>query len=444
MSIATPGLAPLARSVLALASGPAGAYGEAVLQPRDLDLSLSAAGADLAERLRAFLAEEVLPRAAELALEMDALAGSEPFPPLMADLREQARQAGLWNLFLAQRAHGGGLSHVDYGHLCELMGHDEWAPMVFNCHFPDTGNMEVLLEKGDPAQRARWLDPLLNGAARSCFALTEPDVASSDPTGIQTVARRDGDGWAIEGRKWFVSGAVGASLCILMVRTAEQGDRHRRLSVLLVPMDAPGVEMVRRVPVFGHATGPGHGELRFDRCRVGSDALLGEVGDGFQIAQDRLGPGRIHHCMRQIGAAERALHLATSRARERSHGEGTLADTQLVRLHLAEARIALDAGRLLVLRAARTIDLHGKRAAYRDISIAKVHVARMIQDVVDRAIQVHGALGMSDDSPLPRMWVVGRALRIGDGADEVHLLAVAKHELRANERGSAPPPANAG
>jgi acyl-CoA dehydrogenase len=434
----------LASSVLALASGSVGAYGEAVLQPRDLDLSLSAAGADLAERLHAFLAERVLPRAAELALEMDALAGPEPFPPLMSDLREQARQAGLWNLFLAQRAHGGGLSHVDYGHLCELMGQDEWAPMVFNCQFPDTGNMEVLLEKGDPAQRARWLDPLLDGAARSCFALTEPDVASSDPTGIQTAARRDGDGWVIEGRKWFVSGAVGASLCVLMARTAEQGDRHRRLSVLLVPMDAPGVEMVRRVPVFGHATGPGHGELRFDRCRVGSDSLLGEVGDGFQIAQDRLGPGRIHHCMRQIGAAERALHLATSRARERSHGEGTLADTQLVRLHLAEARIALDAGRLLVLRAARTIDLHGKRAAYRDISIAKVHVARMIQDVVDRAIQVHGALGMSDDSPLPRMWVVGRALRIGDGADEVHLLTVAKHELRASERGSAAPAASAG
>jgi acyl-CoA dehydrogenase len=415
-----------------------------VLQPSDLDLSLSAVGAYLAERLRAFLAERVLPRAAELALEMDALVGPEPFPPLMADLREQARQAGLWNLFLAQRAHGGGLSHVDYGHLCELMGQDEWAPMVFNCQFPDTGNMEVLLEKGDPAQRARWLDPLLNGAARSCFALTEPDVASSDPTAIQTVARRDGDGWAIEGRKWFVSGAVGASLCILMARTAEQGDRHRRLSVLLVPMNAPGVEIVRRVSVFGHATGPGHGELRFDGCRVSSDALLGELGDGFQIAQDRLGPGRIHHCMRQIGAAERALHLATSRARERPHGEGTLADTQLVRVHLAEARIALDAGRLLVLRAARTIDLHGKRAAYRDISIAKVHVARMIQDVVDRAIQVHGALGMSDDSPLPRMWVVGRALRIGDGADEVHLLTVAKHELRANERGSAAPPANAG
>jgi acyl-CoA dehydrogenase len=408
-----------------------------VLQPCDLDLSLSAAGDELAKRLRAFLAEEVLPRSAELAAEMDRLAGPEPFPALMADLRAKARRAGLWNLFLAQRAHGGGLSHVDYGHLCELMGHDELAPMVFNCHFPDTGNMEILLERASPAQRERWLDPLLDGAARSCFALTEPEVASSDPTGIRTVARRDGDGWEIEGRKWFASGAVGASLCVLMVRTQEQGDRHRRLSVLLVPMDAPGLRLVRSVPVFGHAGGPGHGELLFDRCTVGPEALLGEVGDGFQIAQDRLGPGRIHHCMRQIGAAERALRLAADRARSRPHGDGTLADTQLVRLHLAEARISLDAGRLLVLRAARTIDLHGKRAAHRDISIAKVQVARMIQDVVDRAIQVHGALGMSDDSPLPRMWMVGRALRIGDGADEVHLLSVAKQELRAAERESA-------
>lgn len=414
-----------------------------MLRPGDLDLSLSAAGEELAERLRAFLAEEVLPRSAELAAEMDLLEGPEPFPALMADLRAKARRAGLWNLFLAQRAHGGGLSHVDYGHLCELMGRDELAPMVFNCHFPDTGNMEILLERGSPAQQARWLAPLLDGAARSCFALTEPEVASSDPTGIRTVARRDGDAWEIEGHKWFVSGAVGASLCVVMARTQEDGDRHRRLSALLVPMDAPGVEIVRRVPVFGHASGPGHGELRFDRCRVGSDALLGDVGDGFQIAQERLGPGRIHHCMRQIGAAERALHLAADRARERPHGDGTLADTQLVRLHLAEARIALDAGRLLVLRAARTIDLHGKRAAHRDISIAKVHVARMIQDVVDRAIQVHGALGMSDDSPLPRMWVVGRALRIGDGADEVHLLTVAKHELRAGERESTARPARA-
>lgn len=403
-----------------------------MLDPTDLDLSLSDAGARVAERLRAFLDAEVLPRSGELSAQMDSPAGPEPYPPLMRELRARAREQGLWNLFLAQRAHGGELSHVDYGHLCELMGHDGWAPAVFNCNFPDTGNMEILLERADEEQRARWLRPLLDGGIRSCFALTEPEVASSDPTGIETVARRDGDGWVIDGHKWFASGAVGAALCVAMVRTGDDGgERHRRLSVLLVPMDAEGLEVVRSVPVFGHAAGPGHGELRFDGCRVGHDALLGEVGEGFAIAQDRLGPGRIHHCMRQIGAAERALRLAAERALTRPHREGVLADTQLVRAHLAESRIALDAGRLLVLRAARAIDLHGKRAAYRDISIAKVQVARMIQDVVDRAIQVHGALGMADDSPLGRMWVVARALRIGDGADEVHLLTIAKHELAA-------------
>jgi len=403
----------------------------APLEPTDLDLSLSPAGARVAERLGTFLAKEVLPRSRELAVAMDSVTGPEPFPPLMRQLRASAREQGLWNLFLAQRAHGGELSNVDYGHLCELMGHDEWAPAVFNCQFPDTGNMEILLERGDEAQRARWLAPLLDGESRSCFALTEPEVASSDPTGIRTVARRDDDGWVIDGHKWFASGAVGASLCIAMVRTDDGPERHRRLSALLVPMDADGLEIVRSVPVFGHTAGPGHGELRFSECRVGHDALLGEVGEGFAIAQDRLGPGRIHHCMRQIGAAERALRLAAGRALTRTHRDGVLADTQLVRAHLAESRIALDAGRLLVLRAARTIDVHGKRAAYRDISIAKVHVARMIQDVVDRAIQVHGALGLADDSPLGRMWVVARALRIGDGADEVHLLTIAKHELAA-------------
>ena len=406
-------------------------YGADMLQPADLDLSLSDEGAGIAREVQAFLDAEVLPRSEELRDAMDSVDGPEAFPELMKQLRARARDRGLWNLFLAQSAHGGRLSHVDYGHICELMGHDEWAPSVFNCNFPDTGNMEILAEHGDATQRKRWLEPLLDGETRSCFALTEPEVASSDPTAISTLARREGDEWVINGHKWFATGAVGASVCVTMVRTADDGDPHRRLSVLLVPMDAEGLELVRRVPVFGHTAGPGHCELKFNDCRVGPEALLGEVGDGFAIAQDRLGPGRIHHCMRQIGAAERALELAARRALARPHRDGSLADTQLVRAHLAESRVALDAGRLLVLRAARTIDLYGKRAAYRDISIAKLQVARMIQDVIDRAIQVHGALGMSDDSPLGRMWVIGRALRIGDGADEVHLLTVAQHELAA-------------
>ncbi|WP_241004258.1 acyl-CoA dehydrogenase family protein [Conexibacter sp. SYSU D00693] len=404
------------------------------MDPADLDLSLSDRGRALYGRLRAFLDEHVHPVGDELTAQMDALDGPEPFPPLMAQLRAMAREAGLWNLFLADPEHGAGLSNVDYGHLCELLGHHEWAPMVCNCQFPDTGNMEILLQHGDEAQRARWLAPLLGGETRSCFALTEPDVSSSDPTGIETRARRDGDGWVLDGRKWFISGAIGAEVCILMASTDPGGPRHERLTVFLVPMDAPGLEVVRRVPLFGHAGGPGHAELRLEGCRVGDDAVLGEVGQGFQIAQDRLGPGRIHHCMRQVGAAEHALALATDRAATRPHLDGVLADTQLVREHLAEARVELDAARLLVLRAARAIDLHGKRAAYRHISIAKLHTARMVQDVVDRAIQVHGALGMSDDTPLARMWVVARALRLGDGADEVHVLTIAKHELRDRER----------
>jgi len=264
----------------------------APLEPTDLDLSLSPAGARVAERLGTFLAKEVLPRSRELAVAMDSVTGPEPFPPLMRQLRASAREQGLWNLFLAQRAHGGELSNVDYGHLCELMGHDEWAPAVFNCQFPDTGNMEILLERGDEAQRARWLAPLLDGESRSCFALTEPEVASSDPTGIRTVARRDDDGWVIDGHKWFASGAVGACCA-----SRWSGPTTARSATA-----ASAPCWCRWMPTAwrscaasrssGTSAGPGHGELRFSECRVGHDALLGEVGEGFAIAQDRLGPGR--------------------------------------------------------------------------------------------------------------------------------------------------------
>lgn len=395
-----------------------------------LDLSLSARGAELLGPLSAFLDEHVWPVEAELDGQMEALDGPEPFPPLMTELRKRARSEGLWNLFLANPAAGTGLSAVDYGHLCELLGRNLWAPMVVNCNFPDTGNMEILHVHATPEQRTRWLEPLLNGSIRSCFAMTEPDVASSDPTGIRTTARRDGDDWVIDGHKWFISNAVGAQLCIVMACTDPDADPHLRGSLLLVPMDTPGLEVVRRVPVFGHVGGPGHAELRFTGCRVPADAVLGDVGWGFLLAQGRLGPGRIHHCMRAIGLAERALELAVDRAGTRPHQGGVLAKAQLVRQMIAQSRIDIDAARLLVLRAAHTIDLHGKQAAYRDISIAKVHAARMAQDVVDRSMQIHGALGLSDDVPLTRFWAMARALRIGDGADEVHLLTIAKHELR--------------
>ncbi|MEC3919372.1 acyl-CoA dehydrogenase family protein [Nocardia sp. CDC160] len=395
-----------------------------------LDLSLSPRGIEIRERLAAFLDEVFYPVEAELDAEMDALDGPEPFGPLMIAVRKQAREAGLWNLFLADESLGHGLSNVDYGHVCELLGRSMWAPMVANCHFPDTGNMEILHQYATPEQRERWLRPLFDGEIRSCFALTEPDVASSDPTGITTSAVRDGDDWIINGHKWFISNAVGAQLCILMARTDPDAEPHLRGTMFLVPMDSPGLEIVRRVPVFGHAGGPGHAELRFHDVRVGADAVLAQPGAGFLLAQDRLGPGRIHHCMRSIGWAERAQEYAIDRAATRPHRDGVLAQSQLVREMLARNRIDIDAARLLVLRAAHAIDTLGKHKAYREISIAKAHAAQVTQDVVDRAIQIHGALGLSDDVPLTRFWAMSRALRIGDGADEVHLMTIAKHELR--------------
>lgn len=395
-----------------------------------LDLSLSARGEQLREQLSTFLDEHFHPVETELDAEMDALDGPEPFGPLMSQLRKKAREARLWNLFLADDARGHGLSNVDYGHLCELLGRSMWAPMVTNCHFPDTGNMEILHQYATPAQRTRWLEPLFDGAIRSCFALTEPEVTGSDPTGIRTRAERDGDDWIINGHKWFISNAVGAQLCIVMACSDPDADPHLRGTMFLVPMDAPGLEIVRRIPIFGHAGGPGHAELRFHDVRVPAEAVLAHPGSGFVLAQDRLGPGRIHHCMRAIGWAERAQELAIDRAAARPHQGATLSRSQLIREMLGQNRIDIDTARLLVLRAAHAIDTVGKHRAYREISIAKVHAARVTQDVVDRAMQIHGALGLSDDVPLTRFWAMSRALRIGDGADEVHLMTIAKHELR--------------
>ncbi|WP_067537709.1 acyl-CoA dehydrogenase family protein [Nocardia crassostreae] len=394
------------------------------------DLSLSPRGIEIRASLAAFLEEVFYPVEAELDAEMDALDGPEPFGPLMIALHKQAREAGLWNLFLADESLGHGLSNVDYGQVCELLGRSMWAPMVTNCHFPDTGNMEIMHQYATPEQRERWLRPLFDGEIRSCFALTEPDVASSDPTGITTTAVRSGDEWIINGRKWFISNAVGAQLCILMACTDPGAEPHLRGTMFLLPMDTPGLDIVRRVPIFGHAGGPGHAELRLENVRVGADAVLAHPGSGFLLAQERLGPGRIHHCMRSIGWAERAQEYAVDRAAIRPHRDGMLAQSQLVREMLARNRIDIDAARLLVLRAAHAIDTIGKHRAYREISTAKAHAARVTQEVVDRAIQIHGALGLSDDVPLTRFWAMSRALRIGDGADEVHLMTIAKHELR--------------
>ena len=386
---------------------------------------------ELRARVGAFVEREVVPIESELTRALDdEVAAGVPYPEALEELRARARQEGLWNLFLADREHGAGLGHSEYAPLCELMGRSPVAPMAFNCAAPDTGNVEILLEQGSTEQRERWLEPLLAGTIRSCFSMTEPGTAGSDPTGLSTRARLDGDQWVIDGHKWFTTGALGAAVVIVMAVTDPDAAPHRRASMILVPIETAGLELVRPLAVMGHAAGPGHWEIRYEDCRVPASSLLGERGAGFQVAQDRLGPGRMHHCMRAVGGAERALELMCRRANSREAFGGPLADKQFVQDFVARSRIELEAARLMVRHAARKMDVEGKRAARNEISMAKVIAANVHQDVLDRAIQVHGALGVSDDSPLALMWREGRWLRLVDGADEVHKMAIARRELR--------------
>ncbi len=326
--------------------------------------------------------------------------------------------------------YGAGLANWEYGLLCEEMGRSPAvAPMAFNCSAPDTGNMEILAEHGTEAQRQQWLGPLLDGEIRSCFSMTEPEVSGSDPTTLQTRAELDGDEWVIDGHKWFTSGAVGASVAIVMCVTDPDAHPYARASMILVPTDNPGFDLVRPVSVMGHAGGPGHCEIRYEGCRVPASSLLGERGAGFVIAQDRLGPGRIHHCMRAIGTAERAIELMCRRANERETFGGKLAEKQFIQDFVARSRMEVDQARLLTLNAAWQMDTEGKRAARQAISMIKVVAANVVMDVLDRAIQVHGALGMSDDTPLAWMWRFSRMLRVADGPDEVHKMVIARREL---------------
>jgi acyl-CoA dehydrogenase len=303
------------------------------------------------------------------------------------------------------------------------------APMVYNCSAPDTGNMEILAEHGTDEQTDRWLRPLLEDHMRSCFSMTEPETAGSDPTGLATQAELEGDEWVINGHKWFTSGAVGASLAIAMVVTDPDAAPHKRASMILVPTDTPGFNLIRPVPVMGHDGGPGHCEIVYDDCRVPASNLLGERGAGFKIAQDRLGPGRIHHCMRAVGGAERAFEIMCRRANEREAFGGKLAEKQFVQDFVARSRMEIHGTRLMVLHAAWKMDTEGKRAARQEISMIKVVAANVFMDVLDRAIQVLGALGVSDDTPVASMWRHGRMLRIADGPDEVHKMVIALREL---------------
>jgi len=396
-----------------------------------MDFTPSPEVAQLRERVLDFMDAEIYPQERELMEALDAeVRPGVPYPANLTTVREKAKADGLWNLFMPDERFGPGLKNWEYGLLCEEMGRSPMAaPMAFNCSAPDTGNMEILAEHGTPEQRERWLEPLLEGRIRSCFSMTEPEVSGSDPTLLQAKATLDGDEWVVEGHKWFTSGAVGADLAIAMVVTDPDAHPYARASMICVPTDTPGFNLVRPISVMGHDGGPGHCEIRYEACRVPKENLLGERGAGFAVAQDRLGPGRIHHCMRAIGTAERAHEMMCRRANERTAFGGPLGEKQFVQESIAASRMEIDQARLLTLYAAWKMDTEGKRAARQAISAIKIVAANMVMDVLDRAIQIHGSLGMTDDTPLAIMWRFSRMLRLADGPDEVHKMVLARREL---------------
>ncbi|SDD33562.1 acyl-CoA dehydrogenase family protein [Aquimonas voraii] len=402
-----------------------------------MDFEYSQRTQDLLARVEAFMQAEVHPNEAAFFDEVEAnrRAGNAWVPTRVVEaLKAKAKAAGLWNLFLPESARGAGLSNAEYAPLCELMGRSPIAPEVFNCSAPDTGNMEVLERYGTPAQQAQWLEPLLAGEIRSCFAMTEPDVASSDATQIRTRIERDGDDYVITGRKWWSSGANDPRCRILIVMGQSQPDHpspHLRQSMILVPMDTPGVQLLRHLPVFGYDDAPhGHGEIVFDKVRVPEENILLGEGRGFEIAQGRLGPGRIHHCMRLIGLAERALELMCKRALNRHAFGRAVAEQGVTRERIAEARILIDQARLLTLNAAWKMDTVGNKVAAKEIAMIKVAAPNMACQVIDWAIQVHGGGGVSNDFPLAYAYAMARTLRLADGPDEVHRNHIAKLELK--------------
>jgi acyl-CoA dehydrogenase len=395
---------------------------------------------DYRERLLAFMDEHVYPAEA-VYLEQLRASGEEHFhPPVMEELKAEARRRGLWNLFLPDEEHGAGLSNLDYAPLAEIMGRTKIAAEACNCNAPDTGNMEVLHQFGSDAQKAAWLEPLLEGEIRSAFAMTEPDVASSDATQIAMRIERDGDEYVLNGRKWWTTNALhpNCRIMIVMGKTDPSAPTYQQQSMILVPLETPGVEVVRSLSVFGYDDPEGHGEVEFTDVRVPAENILAGEGMGFLIAQARLGPGRIHHCMRAIGAAERALELMCARADARETFGKPVSTRSNVRDWIAESRIEIEMARLLVLKTAWLMDTVGNQHARIEIAGIKFAVPEIALRVVDRAIQVHGGGGVSQDFPLAMMYAALRTLRLADGPDEVHKLSVARRELRA-QRGDAPP-----
>ena len=396
-----------------------------------MDLDPTPKTKDLQLRLKAFMEEHIYPNEALFHNQIEAHRWTPT--AIVEELKTKARAAGLWNLFLPGNEHGAGLSNLEYAPLCEIMGRSIMAPEVFNCSAPDTGNMEVLARYGTPEQQERWLEPLLAGDIRSCFAMTEPAVASSDATNIESSIAREGDEYVINGRKWWSSGAGDprCKIAIFMGKTDFNAPLHKQQSMILVPMDAPGVKIERLLTVFGYDHAPhGHAEVSYTNVRVPvSNILLGE-GRGFEIAQGRLGPGRIHHCMRCIGVAERALETMCKRVQSRVAFGKTIAEQGTIRADIATSRMEIEQARLLVLKAAHMMDTVGNKVARAEIAMIKVIVPNVTLRVLDRAIQAHGAAGVSQDTFLASAWAHVRTLRLADGPDEVHTEAISKLELR--------------
>jgi acyl-CoA dehydrogenase len=409
-----------------------------------MDFKPSAKTEELREQLLEFMDEQIYP--AEPVFRDQLAESGDPFfrPPIWEELKVEARKRGLWNLFLPDKRFGAGLTNLEYAPLAEITGRSPLAPEALNCAAPDTGNMEILVAFGTPDQQRDWLEPLLEGEIRSCFAMTEPEVASSDATNMEARIERDGDEYVVNGRKWWTSGAASprCKLAIFMGVTDPDADPYRQHSMILVPLDTPGVTIERHLPVFGYDDGShgGHCEVLFEDVRVPAENMLGEEGSGFAIAQSRLGPGRIHHCMRAIGMAERAFDLMCTRAHTRFPFGKSLARQGVVQNWIAESRVEIEQARLLVLKTAWLMDTAGNKGARIEVAAIKVAAPEVATRVIDRAIQVHGGGGVSDDFPLAAMYAHARTLRLADGPDEVHKMSIARRELHRYQPQEQPVP----